>query len=220
MPESVYQNRVLGYFDILGWSELIRESERRPEIISDLEAAIKAAAEGWEERHQTPQHIVQFAQFSDHVCISSLADRENAITFVAIAVGALTLRLLNMGYPTRGALVAGPLFHTGNRIFGPALVEAHEIESKVAKYPRLVFSDRALQLAGSVPPPARVLRRQDVDGLMFLDLFAALDTADDVERVRRAIEGRPPPRETLDVRAKRSWLLEYLRKRKEELRSA
>jgi hypothetical protein len=212
-----YENRVLGYFDILGWSDLIRKSEKTPDIIPDLEGALKSTGDIWDGRPRTPEHVVQFAQFSDHVCISTLATHDKAVAFIGISVGALVLKLLQMGYATRGALVVGPLVHAGNRIFGPALVEAHEIESKVAKYPRLVLSGRALELAAALP---RNVLRKDIDGLSFLDVFAVLDSPDQVQEIRRALDDNPPTRDSLDIRAKRGWLLEYLRRRDEELRRA
>ena len=213
---TYYQDCVLAYLDILGWSELTRESQSCPEIIAELDAAIRTSVEGWEGR--TPLHMIQFAQFSDHLCISCPTSVGYSVTPVLHWVGAIALRLVKMGYATRGAIVAGPLVHTGNRIFGPALVEAHEIESKVAKYPRLVLSDRAVELVATEPPPVRPVRRKDVDGLTFVDIFAVVESVEEIEKIRAAL-ARRPHREALDVRSKRGWLLEQLRQREINIRS-
>ena len=57
----------------------------------------------------------------------------------------LIVDLLHMGFLTRGAIVVGDLYHRDNIIFGPALVEAHTIESREAFYPRVIVSRTALE---------------------------------------------------------------------------
>ena len=46
----------------------------------------------------------------------------------------------------RGAITIGELIHTENGIImGPALIEAYELESKFAKYPRIILSEKLLK---------------------------------------------------------------------------
>lgn len=115
MTKSRYHDRVLGYFDILGWSETVRASQKRNEVLFDLFRVLTDLAHGWEDR--TPAHNVQFVQFSDHVCISTPADDELALVFVAVTIHGIVERLLEVGCATRGAIVVGPLVHTGSIIF-------------------------------------------------------------------------------------------------------
>jgi hypothetical protein len=61
---------------------------------------------------------------------------------------------------------------------------------------------------------------QDADGLTFLDVVAALDTEERIEAIRTAIVKRGAMQEPLDVRSKKCWLLEQLRRRQAALKSA
>ena len=215
MSTSAYQERILGYFDILGWSDLVAESASRPELLSELESAL--TGHGLEIR--PPDLLLQFTQFSDHVCISTLASQERALTVVQVTLGSMVQRLLKLGYLSRGALVVGPLLHRGNTILGPALAEAHEIESQVARYPRIVFSERACEVAGSVSPPLKTFLRRDVDGLSFMDMLGLVDSLAEIQEIRNSVTGRPLKRDTLAVRSQRGWFFEYLRRREDELRA-
>lgn len=42
----------------------------------------------------------------------------------------------------RGALTIGEIYHDENMVFGPAMVEAYELESKVAEFPRIILHDK------------------------------------------------------------------------------
>lgn len=215
MTPNKYEERILGYLDVLGWSSLIRQSRTEQAIVAELLEALDVTRQSWEDRN--PQHMVQVAHFSDHVCISCPAEMEHAMTAISVIVGAMALSLLEKGFLVRGALVAGPLIHAGTRILGPALIEAHEIESRVAKYPRIVLSDRALGYA-LLEPETRILS-QDTDGLTFLDVVSILDKEERIEATRTAIVRRGPMQEPLDIRSKKCWLLDQLRRRQAALKS-
>jgi hypothetical protein len=44
-----------------------------------------------------------------------------------------------LGFWIRGGITIGELVHNNDVVFGPALNRAHELESKVAEYPRIIF---------------------------------------------------------------------------------
>jgi hypothetical protein len=48
--------------------------------------------------------------------------------------------LLKEGYFIRGALVKGKLYHDNAMVFGEALVRAYELESNLARYPRVMIT--------------------------------------------------------------------------------
>ena len=216
MTPNKYEERILGYIDVLGWSSLINQSTTDQAIITELLEALDLTRRDLE--NQPHLHLVQVTHFSDHVCISCPATMKHAIAAISIVLGSMTLKLLEKGFPVRGALVAGPLIHSGTRILGPALIEAHEIESRVAKYPRIVLSDRAVGYALLCRDDR--LFPQDADGLTFLDVFAPLDTDEEIEAIRTAIVKRGAMQETLDFRSKKCWLLNQLRRRQAALKSA
>ena len=100
--------------------------------------------------------------------------------------------LLGNGLLPRGAIVVGDLLHSEDgSIVGRALVEAHRIETSVAKYPRVVVSKEAAPLlvcrrpSGDFGPPQ--VRTDRSDGLRYLDLFQCIRST---TRVADLVGGR------------------------------
>src|SRR5262249_8589289 len=48
--------------------------------------------------------------------------------------------LLAKGLLIRGGIAKGPLYHDDSIVFGPALIEAYQLETGVAKFPRVILS--------------------------------------------------------------------------------
>src|SRR5205807_662034 len=64
--------------------------------------------------------------------------------------------LIWRGMLSRGAVVEGKVLHTDKMIFGPALVEAYDLESKAALFPRIILGDSLLEVAKRAPHVAAV----------------------------------------------------------------
>jgi hypothetical protein len=153
----MYEQRFLLYVDILGWSTAVKENGEDPRLL-DAVKLIHLHAEGYGERHKQdirdraakskgkiqllPAFFeVQFGAFSDHFVYSLPVGFGPRIVTTA---SKLIVDLLRMGWLTRGAIVLGPLHHKDNVIFGPALLEAVEVEARHSIYPRVLISDAAL----------------------------------------------------------------------------
>lgn len=161
MADDLYQDRVLIYIDILGWSTACRDSGN-PKLRKALKV-IHREAETYSEAFRkgitaqdatittelgtmpiqavNPMFLqVQFGAFSDHFVFSMPASFGSRI----LNVGNMIRSLLLLGFATRGAVVRGPLYHLDNVIFGPALIEAVNIESTEAVYPRVIVAQALL----------------------------------------------------------------------------
>ena len=153
----MYEQRFLLYVDILGWSTANKESGENPRLLEAVDR-IHLHAEGYSERHKQdirdeaarskgklqlfPAFFeVQFGAFSDHFVYSMPVGFGRRIVTTA---SKLIVDLLRMGWLTRGAIVLGPLHHKDNVIFGPALLEAVEMEARHSIYPRVLISNTAL----------------------------------------------------------------------------
>jgi hypothetical protein len=55
----------------------------------------------------------------------------------------LSFELLCLGYFVRGAIALGKLYHDDEMVFGDALVRAYELETSVARFPRILFLGRS-----------------------------------------------------------------------------
>lgn len=58
----------------------------------------------------------------------------------------LSFPAMQLGLPIRGGLAIGKLYHNPSKIIvGPALIEAHFLESEIAEYPRIVVSNKLIE---------------------------------------------------------------------------
>lgn len=82
--------------------------------------------------------------FSDNIVISSSAEW-GGFGSLMNSICEYSLKLLERGYLVRGGLTVGKLLHDDSTLMGPALIEAHVIESQQARFPRVLLSSSALE---------------------------------------------------------------------------
>jgi hypothetical protein len=80
---------------------------------------------------------------SDAVAISTDPTPEGLLMLFG-SLNQLTFGLLQEGYFVRGAIVRGRLYHDNAIIFGDALIRAYDLETTVAKYPRIVVHSQVI----------------------------------------------------------------------------
>jgi hypothetical protein len=139
-----YEQRVIAYVDILGWSEACKtESDNLIETAQAIDdAAIrycrftKAKIRNITNNMNPIYDDVQFGAFSDNFAVSMHAKSGYRII---VAAAEVCRKLLHIGFLTRGGITIGKLHHVDNVIFGPALIDAVRLE-KEAVYPRLLCS--------------------------------------------------------------------------------
>jgi hypothetical protein len=166
-----YSDRYVAFIDILGFREIIKRSETDPRL---YEALVKTLSEIHTREPFEGEETVdfQFQTFSDSIVISS-ASSKKGLGYLLAAIHKLTLELMQESLLIRGGIAKGKLYHEKGVMFGPAVIEAYEIEKTIAKYPRVILSKqtykdyRALELE----PPAVMLSE---DGPPCLDPFGGL----------------------------------------------
>ena len=235
----IYQERLLAYVDLLGWKELVGNPNDQVAFDSALlvNAAFQAAAsiEGTRKQQFTEAGIaigatIRCTHFSDTIVFSCEVNGDEG-AWLAFAVQLVCRHLLEQGQYTRGAVVKGGLIHDENKIFGPALVEAHLIEKDVAKYPRIIVTEEAAPFLRRIRFHERhgLGPLQSVtdlgDGLTHLDLFPRSQEKDELSasdrvaakkaRQRGEADLARNARETntvkrLGLKAKYEWLLRYI----------
>ena len=117
-----YKSRWLGYFDLLGTSDLIRSGK-----ISDIFFAYQDALEhlsSWKERHPNVSH----AWFSDTFIIFSEEDSAESFAEIEMVCRWFVFSLIRKNIPVRGSLSCGQFYvDMGSSLFlGEALLEAYE----------------------------------------------------------------------------------------------
>jgi hypothetical protein len=164
---GVYEDRLLAFFDILGFSkwidESIKDGNKATKILNLLTALSKMSA-------QFQTEDMSITLFSDTLCLSYHMP-PNFATFCC-GLSLVVTSLLGQGYAVRGAVVRGQLYHKGNVIFGPGLVRAYGLEQRLALFPRIII-DPLLVLDLSNPNDAAfepVFR--DHDGLQCVNFLS------------------------------------------------
>jgi hypothetical protein len=219
---SPYEDRYVALVDVLGWSEIVARSVTDPSALSPVAegAEIISMAREWaEETNEITRAFREgdielnsdtgVSHFSDTFVFSLPVDPTAEVT-LRWMVGELCCRLLDCEHYTRGAIVRGLVRHTPSVLYGPAVISAHELESRVAKYPRILVSPEAEPALES-----EYLVRRDFDGMKHLDILRPIKaTADDILRLEklREMADRRALRDAnrLDLVAKHRWFAGYV----------
>ncbi|MDQ3741801.1 MAG: hypothetical protein M3389_12755 [Actinomycetota bacterium] len=135
------------------------------------------------------------AMFSDTLVVASplggddLGAAETATGGLIIQAAWLQLNLAMEGYSLRGGLTVGLAHLHDGLVFGPALVEAYQLEQRRAIHPRIVLGQAAADVqrdalrfyAEPADSPQNLLLAVDQDGNLFIDYLALLvDEPDDL----------------------------------------
>ena len=206
-----YHKRILAFIDILGFSEMVnntidkedKEINDKTDIIYNFfEDAQKLLNRSYNNNKETDSRVVN--HFSDSIVISYLETEEGGVFRCFTDVIFLLLTALHKKILLRGSIVCDWLFHENNKIFGPALVKAYNIEKNIAIYPRVVFNKELLDIANMYPANwinksdrntiSNELITKDFDGLYYFDYIKIINyfTSDNnsiyFNLLRKAIE--------------------------------
>ncbi|MFQ6552272.1 hypothetical protein AAD018_008000 [Aestuariibius insulae] len=148
---SVFEERFVIFIDILGFADMISEAKRSPagEMAERVDKALtrieNMGLHGPDRVCPEPSidgyhsHI-----FSDCIVIS-VSPEPSAVSKLTIELAKLTLSLMEIGVWIRGGMSHGQISRKKTAPWGPAIVEAYEVESKLAVFPRIALSESAVQ---------------------------------------------------------------------------
>ena len=161
-PCESYEQRIVVYGDILGWKTACNDPSRYIELRQAVEGTaqyarnfsreVKAKVERLRDAGVPAASIdehasFEFSLFSDNFAVSAPSRyAEKLFTLLAFAIHSL----LNAKFLVRGGAALGRLHHRGDVLFGPALIDAVELEKK-ARYPRLLCGPSLLQFLRTSP---------------------------------------------------------------------
>ena len=156
-----YEQCYVAFMDILGFKEIIRKAlidvRTLQGLLSDISVPI--------DNGRIPgQHHAKM--FSDSLTVSIPINRSTSSSFLDEIIS-IQGALVDLGVFVRGAVVMGDHFEDSKVLFGPALIEAVELEKTVARWPRIVVQPRVLE------PDSCDYIRQDTDGIKYLNYLAS-----------------------------------------------
>jgi hypothetical protein len=132
-----YSPRFVAFLDILGFKDIISEmAENSP---NELFHAIVDSY--W---FHSSTATVDFQLLSDSILITSKDSEPASFTSIANVANNLRNSFLERGILVRGAISFGNHFHAHGILISPALIEAFELESKAAIYPRILCAASVL----------------------------------------------------------------------------
>lgn len=244
--QGIYEQRLCAFVDILGFGDLVRRSLDRPALQGKIRQVLRRVIQArpvWERdspvdviearlRHEgvlDPQAeaarlVNEYAatergsSFSDCLVLSA-ALNVRAITELVTSLLILSGNLAELGVYARGGVCLGQLCHEQDLCFGPALIEAYELEKDIAVYPRIVFSLEAFEEVSQVNLMSlgSFALREDVhDGSQFLDFLNQTTgphfaPPPDLREIRRqlyrqlfSLQGKDPK-----IQKKLVWLADY-----------
>ncbi len=173
-----YQERAVAFIDVLGFADLVKASDANPAARAKISKLIGTNKLFDQFMKKLPFATASF--FSDSFVLSMMqADR---VFYMVREIGYLCRHLLLLGFPCRGAITVGSLYHHKRIVVGPAFVDAYRLEQSVAIYPRVILDDATMAHwkhefrldefgQGSAHPHLKSLVKRDRDGQHFIDIF-------------------------------------------------
>lgn len=177
-----YDYRFCCFIDILGFKNHINELKinDEPNInkVKSIHEALKKIKEIGE-NSQVGSQDCKVSQFSDNIVISFSYYERGQFLKLLLSILHIQLKLVQNGFLIRGGISIERLFHSDEFVFGTALVNAYELESKQAKYPRIILDSNVIEIAkkfGENSPEQeeqyiRQIIKKDYDGHWYLNYF-------------------------------------------------
>ncbi len=177
--DTRFTKRFVVFLDILGFKTHVDRTGRDPDhfdlifgVLNNLNDNLDAQL--W--RH--PGLNREITQFSDSMVISWDFKDTTAMIHTFEDLKNLINHLIRFQILVRGGISMGNLVHTEKVLFGPAMIDAYELESKSAIYPRVIFDmsnsgesqSEAFQEAIQELLDRRIIS-MDIDGFYYVDFF-------------------------------------------------
>lgn len=140
MQKIQYDVRVVCFVDILGFKQKINNSDS---------TQIKNILEKFEKFVDNSCYKTkQVTQFSDSIVFSFKYDEPSCLFHSMIDLLLLSINLVENDTLIRGAFKIGELYHDDKYIFGPALVDAYQMEEYV-EYPCIAIEKKVIDLCSN-----------------------------------------------------------------------
>jgi len=190
--EPKYEEQFTAFIDFLGFSEVSTRADDPTRLkllnlllsLSSLrgEFDLQSTVEETGKRSQIKPAI---STFSDHIVISfplepvlkEMDSDEHVAGFVIMMqfnrlLTNIAAAALRIGFLIRGGATIGKLYHSRGVVFGDAMVEAFNIESRTSVYPRVVLSSQITSRPAWIEKQMNLMKGDD--GLYQFDYYKPL----------------------------------------------
>lgn len=209
MPEQIdLDYSIVAFVDILGFSNMVKSdcesksgSSRYFEVLREINKETRKIGE------------CSITQFSDSVIFALPLSQENYLKMIEI-LAEYQRKLLYHSIICRGAIAYGKHYKEDDFMFSQALIEAYQLESKDAIYPRIVISENLLEYFKPFVKETKYLLKEK-DGFYFVDYLANADKELCREFLKRF--NYTLQYQSLSVKEKYYWLYKYWEYRFDEV---
>lgn len=161
----MYQQRAVFFLDILGFGNKAEEAERDIDLMTKIRSCLSLIESLPRASTKTnvgflmslmqggglPDSDFKVLTFSDSLVISVSCDQPEAVVALVSVIQEVQYELLKIGLLSRGGGDVGLMIHEDNGImFGPAFNSAYNLESKVAKMPRVLIGENYIDYIKNV----------------------------------------------------------------------
>lgn len=196
----------VAFIDILGFSEMVKSDCVSPDHPKHLERLYKAHFQAIELfSHDIHANLTQF---SDSIVFSRRFDISALGGFLE-SIRQWQQMILIDGLLCRGGIAFGRHFLKDKFMFSKAMIDAYEIESTKAKFPRIIISGDLIDLACAGDICSMPLVKED-DGAIFID-YLKNESDDRRLNLIKAIQNisNANKKSTSTVQEKIRWLERY-----------
>ena len=211
----MFQDRVLFYIDILGFTEFILSKDTDyKEVIKESMDKILKVSQVFQEKKGSKINVNTSIMSDSVVCSFEVSDRNSNIINLAaifIACTAFQSSLLRMGILSRGALIREGCNHMNNIVYGPALIHAYHMEREKAVFPRVIFHDSAKKFVDELKSEKiNKFLNIDNDKLIYIDYLSRLEEYSCDRKKIKALIDQKINEQSEKVKVKYRWIKEKI----------
>lgn len=220
------------FADILGFSEFIKSTpeNQKAQLLLDLHSHLSQCYEQIKEENVSG--FANFKTFTDNIVLAypRHEDGEGQLGNIISSISKFQLNMISEGYFVRGGISLGDYYGDDIFAYGPALLEAHDLESIYANHPRIIISEKVAYLitqfirhfyGGSHAPQSNEVLLDLEDNIFFINYLECLEDGlkDDLslpEYLNKVMKHKEKIEEALDkfynnpkVMSKYSWVGKY-----------
>ena len=173
----MFEERFIAFVDILGFKEIVKKATNNldyQKVVSKvLNYIAKVRNDNYYGNWSKYGIFNDVSVFSDSIVISYPCDRSDGdgLFYLLMDLIHLCFILIRNGIFVRGGITVGKVIHDQNIIWGPAFVEAYELENHNAIYPRIIIDKKAIEKGKELYAQKFPYDRDgdDLDKLILLD---------------------------------------------------
>ena len=216
--DKCFDDYIVLYIDFLGMQELMNsESDYDAlQIIRFLIRNAKRTTKAMEKVNRIGDFSIKY--FSDNIVIAQKVDQEKIgdqiVSILNMAFSLQFWSLVQFGFMMRGGITVGKMHIDNDIVWGTGLVESYSIESNIAIYPRIVVSEKVVDLYDKNKNHTLNLHaflRRDFDGVLFVDYLIACPNLAVIPQISESLKEKFQPYKNKSDRIKQkiNWTIRY-----------